>query len=279
MAGPGSVQVPPDSSGKVVDMVSLSVAGVNVVRQVMALGGATDDSSAYAEIAAISASTGAAGVVVRPCTATVVLASGGANVGTVNLAAGTANIGNINHVSRTVQVAIGTPFTLDNISATVQVAIGTPFILQGISTTVQVAVATPYILQGISTTVTVAGNVNLSATAIVAHAAPAVMSASRGPKCVTASTSANVTLIASPGTGANIRITQLGCHNFSGTFISMRVGTSASVQTIVVAAQSSGGGAVYNFDPPWVLSASEAALCSVKPNAAYGVFNVQFYVV
>lgn len=368
----GSVQIPPNSSGQLVDMVSLSVGGVDVVRQTFALADANHGQT-IAEVVGGSASTSAVGVVVRPTTATVALVTGasvginsigtvtvtgsiGINsisglpaiaisgtatvAGVVGLTAGTAVIGDLNAISRTVQVAVGTPFTINNISATtvvsgllsvtgtVQVAIATPYILQGISTTVQVAIATPYTLQGISTTVTVAGVISLGAGASVGALitgvsngvainistmpaitgsiginsisagvsiginavsagvaintqarAPAVMSASRGPKCVTASTSANVTLIASPGAGANIYIKQLGVHNFSGTFVAMRVGTSASIQTIVVAAQSSGGGAIYNFDPPWMLSASEAALCSVKPNANYGVFNVQFYVI
>lgn len=236
--------------------------------------------------------------------------------GTVSLGAGTANIGDLNAISRTVQVAVGTPFTLQGISTTVTVAgvvslgagASVGALITGVSNGVAINISTMPAITGsiginsisagvsiainaISAGVTIGINsisatVNTNLVAVSAGVAintqaraPAVMSASRGPKCVTASTSANVTLIASPGAGANIYIKQIGFHNFSTTFTAMRVGTSASVQTIVVAAQSSGGGAVYNFDPPWMLSASEAALCSVKPNANYGVFNVQFYVI
>lgn len=390
MAGPGSVQVPPDSTGKVVDMVSLSVAGVNVVRQVMALGGATDNSSAYAEMAASAPAVSAVGMVVRHAGAinvsampTVTVTGGVAISGTAIVAgsvvlSGTATIaGNVNisampavNISTmptvTVTGAIGISgtavvagnvniSTMPTVTVTGGVAIsGTATVAGSIAATI-VGVSNGVAIN-ISTmpTVTVTGGVAISGTATVAGSvgatiigvsngvainistmpaitgsiginsisagvsiainaisagvtigvnsisatvqcnlaaisagialnvqarAPAVMSASRGPKCVTASTSANVTLIASPGAGANIYIKTLGCHNFSGSFLSMRVGTSASVQTIVVAAQSSGGGAVYSFDPPWMLSASEAAVCSVKPNAAYGVFNCQFYVI
>lgn len=148
------------------------------------------------------------------------------------------------------------------------VNIGTPFIVQGISTTVNVAVATPFTLQGISTTVT----------CVVAGFTPAIMSASHGPKCVTASTSANVTLIASPGAGASIYITMLAVSNAGSINTRARVGTSASATTIVMFCASAGGGFVMNFDPPWQLSASEAAICSVKPNTSDALFNVNFFV-
>lgn len=194
----------------------------------------------------------------------------------VILAAGTANFGTLNDISRTVQVAIGTPF-----------------ILQGISTTVIVAMSNQT-LQGISTTVTVAGVVGLTAgaanighlnhisrtvTCVVAGFTPAVMAASHGPKCVTCSTSAAVTLIASPGAGANIYVTQLMVGNFSSTLTKARIGTSASPGTVVQPLAASGGGFVFNFDPPWMLSASEACLCSVKPAVADGFFTVNFFVI
>lgn len=209
-------------------------------------------------------------------------------------------------ISRTVQVAIGTPFILQGISTTVIIAMSNQT-LQGISTTVtvagtvsignnlnisntpsvilaagtanfgvldsisktvQVAVGTPFIIQGISTTVTT----------VVTGYTPAIMSGSHGPKCVTASTSANVTLIASPGAGANIYVTQLMVGNFSGTLSRARVGTSASISTIVYPMAASGGGFVLHFDPPWMLSASEACVCSVKPNVADAFFTVNFFV-
>lgn len=315
----GYVQVPPDSSGQRIDMISLSVGGIDVVRQTFAL--ANDAAGqTIAQVQATSASANAIGLVVRPCTATVALVTGSTIgissisglpavaisgtalvAGVVSLAAGTAVIGDLNAISRTVQVAIATPFTLQGISTTVQVAIATPYILQGISTTVQVAIATPFTIQGISTTVSTVTNItaisagvsiainaisagvtiginSISAPVTVRVVTPAVPSASRGPRCATASTSANVTLIPSPGVGASIHVTMLSMHNASANFSSLRFGTSASIQTIAVPATSSGGGAVFHFSPPLVLSASEAAVVSIKPNGSYAVFNTMFYV-
>lgn len=221
--------------------------------------------------------------------------------GVVSLGAGTNNIGFINNISATVIVAgvvslgAGTANigTINDVSRTVQVAVATPFTLQGISTTVIVAVSTPFIIQGISTTVTVAGVVGLTAgtanigslnnisatvTTVRAGYTPAIMSTSHGPKCVTASTSANVTLITGPGAGLNIYVTQLMVGNFSTTLTKARIGTSASIGTIVQPLAASGGGFVLTFDPPWMLSASEACLCSVKPNAADAFFTVNYFV-
>jgi filamentous hemagglutinin len=204
------------------------------------------------------------GTVNVSATASVILAAGAANIGIVNnisatvivagvvsLGAGTANIGFIN-----------------NISATVQVAIGTPFIVQGISTTVTVTVATPFTLQGISTTVTT----------VVSGHTPALTSVSHGPTCKTASTSANVTLIATPGAGNSIYVTGIAASNAGAVGSRARIGTSASLATVVMFCASAGGGFVMTFDPPWKLSASEAALCSCKPNTADMLFNVNFYV-
>lgn len=266
-------------------------------------------------------------------------ASGGASVGGTNsnplwvnvntvsgtaavaLAAGTANFGTLNDISRTVQVAIATPFTIQGISTTVTVAgvislgaganvIGT---INNISATTIVAGVVSLgagtnnigFINNISATVTVAGNVVISSTAtiagvvgltagtqnigfinnisatvtvVVAGYSPAIMSVSRGPKCVTASTSAVVELIASPGVGANIFVTRLMVGNFSSTLTRARIGTSASASTIVQPLAASGGGFVLDFDPPWMLSASERCVCSVKPNVADAFFNVMFFV-
>lgn len=211
-------------------------------------------------------------------TVSVVNGAGTANIGGVSLVAGTANIGFINNISATVTVAgvvgltAGTAVIgdINAISRTVQVAVGTPFTLNDISRTVQVAVSTPFTVNDISATVTIAGSVNLGSIGI--------MSASHGPKCVTASTSAVVTLIASPGTGLSIYVTQLMVTNASATGTRARIGTSSSPLTVVGYMTSAGGGFVLNFNPPWKLSASEAALCSVKPNASQCDFTVNFYV-
>lgn len=205
--------------------------------------------------------------------------------GLVGLTAGASNIGHINHISATVAVAIATPFTVNNISATVTVsgtvnvsatasvvlAAGTANIgtLNDISRTVQVAVATPFILQGISTTVTT----------VVAGFTPVIPSASHGPKTVTVSTSAVVVLVANPGTGLSVHITQLVITNAGTVSTLARVGTSATPSTVLTYCASGGGGVVMNFDPPWKLSASATAIASVKPNSSGNVyFMVNFYV-
>lgn len=231
--------------------------------------------------------------------------------GTVSLGAGTANIGDLNAISRTVQVAVGTPFTLQGISTTVNVAVATPFTLQGISTTVTVAgvislgagASVGALITGVSNGVainistmpaitgsiginSISAGVSIAINAISAGVsinsyfrAPAITSASRGPTCATVSTSAAVQLIATPGAGANIYVTKIAASNLGGTFTAVRVGTSASANAIVMGVASAGGGFVMDFNPPWMLSASERAICSIKPNNSYVVVNAHFYVI
>lgn len=491
------VRVPQDSTGKRVDAASLDVGANTVYRQRIVIASDTETAT-FATVTTTTPSADAPALVVRnvatgaSSVTGVVAISGTAAVsiaatvnvaGTVSLGASSAVIGILDSISKTVNVAIATPFTLQGISTTVNVAVATPFTVQGISTTVNVAVATPFTidaisrtaqvaigtpivvnnisatvnvagnltfsggvdyisrttivavstpftLNNISATVVVAGSVNISATAIIAgnvtiattatvtgnvnlsatatvglgyvleaatnaqvyvgdsansairvnivagggsggtsqldgtsfstqaalftpiggifddttpntlsendagvvrltsyrafhvnlrdndgnqitagnalqvsvvnatststvvlgagsatigtvvavRGGIAVMSGSHGPKCVTASTSANVTLIASPGTGANIYVTQLMVGNNSSTKTLARIGTSASISTVVQPLAADGGGFVLNFDPPWMLSASEAAVCSVKPNVSQVYFTVNFYV-
>lgn len=147
-----TVQVPPDSTGKVIDTASLNVGGITAERQRVVIG----DNSATAQFALVTAGaltiTGNINVsataivafgtpqVLNNISATVVVA------GVVGLTAGTAVIGDLNAISRTVQVAIATPFTVNNISATViaVLAAGTANIgtLNDISRTVAAAIAT-----------------------------------------------------------------------------------------------------------------------------------------
>lgn len=315
------VQVPADGVGKRVDTVTLTDAGSEVHRQKLVVTGG----SGTAEVVVVTnAAPGAAdfGLVVRQAgtltavvsgtvnvnggvavsgTATVagnVVISGTATVaGVVGLTAGTAVIGDINAISRTVQVAIGTPFTLQGISTTVTVAgvvgltAGTANIghLNHISRTVEVALAGKVTLSGTADIIGFVqllpgfddiGSVHITATATVQvnGYTPAIMSSSHGPRCVTASTSSSVILVSSPGAGVSVHITQLMVGNFSGTLTKARIGTSASASTVVQPLAASGGGFVLNFDPPWKLSASEACVCSIKPNAADAFFTVNFFV-
>ena len=136
-----------------------------------------------------------------------------------------------------------------------------------------------HVVNGTTTSTVVIGAGAFTIGTVVSIAGPiAIMSASHGPKCVTASTSANVTLIASPGTGLSIHVTSIMVGNASATLTKARIGTSASTGTIIQPIAASGGGFVLNFDPPWKLSASEAALCSVKPNVSEVYFTVNYYV-
>lgn len=359
------IQVPADDVGKKVDAASLDVGADTVYRQRIVIG----DDSATATFAVVT--SGSLQVIfASPPTinniSAVVAVSGGVAVsgtavvaGVVGLTAGTAVIGDINAISRTVQVAVATPFTVNNISAavtvtglvgltagtavigdlnaisrTVQVAVGTPFTinnisatsivagvvaltagtavigdLNAISRTVQVAIGTPFTINNISAvvavsggvavsgtavvsgnvnisaTATVTGNVNISATANVvitaikqAYAPLSVPSASRGPRMVIASTSANATLVAAPGAGMAIFVTMIAASNASGSNARGRFGTSATPGNVTMMMAGSGGGFVMQMDPPWKLSTNEALVCSIKPNVSEGIFNCHFFV-
>jgi len=377
----GIVQVPVDGTGKKIDTASLDVGANTVYRQRIVIG----DNSASAQFATVTGGallvTGTINVSAMP---SVAVTGNFSATSTVVIAAGTANIGDINAISRTVQVAIGTPFTLNNISATVQVAISTPFILNSISATVNTATrisgftdpsgdtrnvvdstnlalrvnivagaaagvsqvdgttfstqaanfvpiggifddaspntlsendagvcrvttnralhvnirkqdgteidlsSTPSVVLAVGTNnfgtlnnISATVNVALATTVNVALATSfvvAVPSASHGPKTVLISTSAVVVLVANPGDGRSVYITQLMCTN-AGTVNSLaRVGTSASPSVVLGYMQSAGGGFVAKFDPPWKLSASATAIASVKPNSGGDVyFCVNFY--
>lgn len=246
------------------------------------LAGLTAGTANIGHINHISATVTVAGVVNVSATAAVILA------------AGTANFGTLNDISRTVQVAVGTPFTVNNISATT--AVGLSYVVEA-TTNSQVKVGdsanaairvnvvacsapsvTHVSLDAGTANIGFINHISATVTTQVVGFTPAIMSASHGPKCVTASTSANVTLIASPGAGANIYVTQLMVGNMSSTLTRARIGTSASTGTVVQPCAASGGGFVLNFDPPWMLSASEACLCSVKPNVSEVYFTVNFFV-
>lgn len=262
MAGTGVIQVPPDSTGKRVDAISLDDGGVAVYRQKVIIAGASGSSEVVgASMSAPSAS--ACGVVTRQAgtvdiamagkltlsgTATVegkVTISGTALVaGVFSLGAGTNNIGFINNISATVTVQGNV-----NISATAIVA-GT---------------------LNLSGSVVISGTVNV-------FTMGDVPSASRGPRTVLVSTSSNATLVAAPGANLCIYVTGLVLTNASGANARARIGPSASTGQVTVMMAQSGGGAVINFTPPWQLSINEALLGSVKPNVSEGIFNIHFFV-
>lgn len=302
MAG---IQVPPDSTGKIVDTFTLTDAAVEVHRQKMVVTGG----SGTAEVVTVGMSAPAAsamGLTVRQAgTVDVALAgkvtlSGTATVvGTVSLGAGTANIGHINHISATVVTSGLAGLTagaanigfINHISAAVTttglagLTAGTSNIghLNHISQTVQVAIGTPFTINNISATAIVAGALNISGSVVISGSvnifAPGeFVSASRGPRCVLVSASANATLVAAPGAGLCIFVTSLAVSNASGSNTRSRVGTSASIGQVTMMLAASGGGYVMQFTPPWQLSANEALLGSVKPSVSEAIVNIHFFV-
>src|ERR1700677_3418621 len=126
MSNNGSTQVPPNSTGNLIDCSSLSVGGVTAYRQRVVLA----DNVHSANFATVSA--GSLQVIVENASLVVSgqvsLGPGTSNIGTINnisagvvLAAGAANIGSINNISAPVVLAAGTNNigTINNISATV----------------------------------------------------------------------------------------------------------------------------------------------------------------
>jgi hypothetical protein len=236
-----SIQVPPDSTGKLVDATDLSDGGNTVYRQKMVVTGA----SGTAEVATVVNSAPAVsvyGITTHQAgpislTGTVVVA-GVVVISTTAVVTGSVTISGTATVAGSVVIS-GTAIVAGNVN--------------------------------ISATAPVAGSLNVSGSVVVSgtiniFAMGEVPSASRGPRTVLASTSANATLIAAPGAGLCIFVTGLTVTNASGTNSRARVGPSASI------------GPVMHFTPPWQISANEALLCSVKPNVSEGIFVAHFFV-
>lgn len=253
MAGPGTIQVPPDSTGKHVDAVSLDDGGIAVYRQKVVVAGASG-SSEVVETSMSAPAASAVGLVVRQAgTATI--------AGTVNVNGGVA-------ISGTATVAGSVVISGTAIVAGSVVISGTAIVAGNVN---------------ISATAVVAGALNVSGSVVVSgtlnlFAMGDVPSASRGPRTVIASTSSNATLIAAPGANLCIYVTGLTITNASGANTRARVGPSASIGQVQVMMAQSGGGAVMHFVPPWQVSANEALLCSVKPNVSEGIFVAHFFV-
>lgn len=296
MAAEGNVRVPPDSTGKRVDAASLDDAAAAVYRQKMVITGASGTAEVV-EVAFSAPAASAGGLVVRQAGTLTAVVTGTVNVnggvavsgtavvaGVVALTAGTQNIGIINNISATVEVAFSGALNISN-TPSVVLAAGTAVFgtLNNISRTVQVAIGTPFTVNNISATSIVAGALNISGSVVVSGAvnifnSAEVMSASRGPRTIIASTSANVTLIAAPGANQAIFVTHVAVSNASGSNTRGRIGTSATIGAVQMMLAASGGGFVMQFTPPWQISTNEALLCSVKPNASEGIFNVHYFV-
>lgn len=164
----------------------------------------------------------------------------------VVLAAGAANIGSVNNISAT--VVVGLSYVIEKTTNS-QVQVG-----DSANAAIRVNLVSDFLA--------VTNN---------------VASASHGPKLVTCSTSAVVALVAAPGVGLSIYVTQAFISNASGTGTKAFLKESASANCAMFLA-SSGGGCVLNFDPPWKLSANTVLNGSVKPNASDVFFTVNFYV-
>ena len=247
MATQGNIQVPPDSTGKRVDAASLDDAAAAVYRQKMVVTGHSGTAEVVVVMATAPAGTEMGLVVRHAGTATVagsVVVSGTATVAGSVVISGTATVAGSVVISGTATVAgvVGLTAGTANIGS-----------INGISATVVAAVARMY--------VNTANN-----------------SASRGPRCVIASTSANATIAVAPGAGMAIYVTSIAASNASGTNTRGRIGTSASVGAVQMMMAASGGGYVMQFTPPWELSANEALVCSVKPNVSEGIFTAHFFV-
>ena len=253
MATEGNVRVPADSTGKRVDAASVDDGGVAVYRQKVVLAGASG-SAEVVEVSLSAPAASAVGLCVRQVgTATV---AGTVNVNGGVAISGTATVAGSVVISGTATVAGSVVISgTATVAGVVGLTAGTANIgsINGISATVVAAVARMY--------VNTANN-----------------SASRGPRCVLASTSANATLVAAPGAGMAIYVTAIGVSNASGTNSRARVGTSASIAAVQMMMAASGGGFVMQFTPPWELSANEALLGSVKPSVSEGIFNIHFFV-
>ncbi len=243
-------------------------------------------------VGAVSLAAGTANIgFINGISAPVVLGAETALIGAISIAAGTSNIGFINGISATVTIAgrislgAGTANfgTLNDISRTVEVHVSTPFTINNISATSVVGLS--YVTDLTSGAQVVVGDSLNSAIRVhlvaddFASGVIAVMSTSHGPKSIVCSVSANTSLIVSPGGGISVYVTQLAVSNHAASYaVQARIGTSASASTIQMYLAPNGGGFVMNFDPPWKLSASEAAICSVKPGGSDCYFNVNFYV-
>lgn len=345
-----NIQVPPDSTGKKVDTVTLTDAGSEVHRQKLVITGASGTAEVVAVINTVptglemglgvrqigTADVAIAGHVTLSGTATVagvVNVSNTASVVIANFADASGNNRNVvDSVNTALRVnvvagAAAGPSTTDNTTfstgATNLAGAGFIFFSASATTVTDGRMAAGRItdsraqhvnlrnnagtelgtsttplsvkIENQSATVSVQGNVNISATAIVAgtlllsgsvvvagnvnlFTSAAVPSASRGPRCVLASTSSNVTLVAAPGANQSIFVTHIAVSNASGANTRARIGTSASIGQVTMMMAQSAGGFVMHFTPPWEVSTNEALVCSVKPNASEGIFNVHYFV-
>ena len=109
------------------------------------------------------------------------------------------------------------------------------------------------------------------------HAPPNVASATRGPSYVTLTTTSNVAIVAAPGAGQSIYVTEIMAGNASAvlTKLLLKDGTSTKMQQVLAA---SGGGFVFKFDPAWKITANTALNGALSVGVTDVDVSVHFFV-
>lgn len=311
MSGQGYVAVPPDSTGKKVDCVSLSVSGQTAYRQVIVLGSPTA-SAGYAAVtngklevvANISGSaqvsvqntvtvqgqvsvTGSVAVsntvtVQGNVSATIIGSLPNINISAlpavnvssmpaVSLAAGTNNIGTINGISASVTVQGNV-----NISSMPAVNISSmPNVTIGNNLNISA-------LPAVNISSMPAVNVNAISASVRTYQGPlAVPSASHGPKVAAVSTSVGVALVAAPGASLSIYVDQVMVTNGGTSLARLDIFDASNTAAPVVSGfcAPQGGGFVVTFNPPAKISANTALNMRCDPNASGDVLvNINFHV-
>lgn len=213
----------------------------------------------------------------------------------VVIAAGAANIGFLNHISATVNCVV-TGFR-DNSGNTIQIVDSANIALRvaGYGTLGSLPIGgfidgsgtnrnvVDSVNLALRVTVTTPLNINaISQTVTVTTALPWVIaqpSASHGPITVVASTSAQATLIAAPGAGLHIYVTELVLTNAGSALTGAQVGPTGSAGQVTMVVGATGGNARMSFDPPWKLQSNTAAVCKLDPSPGGNFyFVVNFFV-
>lgn len=234
-----------------------------------------------------------------------VLAAGTANIGTINnisaavvIAAGAANIGFINHISATINTSTYIGGFRDNSGNTIQIVDSANIALRvaGYGTLGSLPIGGFIDGSGqnrnlvdsanlaLRVTVTTPLNINaISQTVTVVTALPWVVaqpSASHGPLTIVASTSAQSTLIAAPGAGLHVYITELVLTNAGTVLTGAQVGPTGSAGQVTMIVPANGvAPARMAFDPPWKLQSNTAAVCKLDPSPGGNFyFVVNFFV-
>lgn len=281
-----------DTSGRIIlgagtnNVGAVSIAAGTALMGAVSLAAGTANIGSINNISATIAAVLAAGTAnigtINNISAAVVLAAGTANIGAVSNAAGTALMGAVSLAAGTANIGF-----INNISATVVAAISGGIVAHSLSVTAGNAPLIMGMRAHLSASAAV-GNKAATYTwgdkfgrqVVIKNHPSLLQTASHGPKCVTVSTSATVALVAAPGAGLSVFVTQIACTNGSATLTRADAypasATASCVTQMYMAA--SGGGFVQNFDPPVQILSNTALNSRVKPNVSQAIFVVHFYV-